>query len=107
MAWESTKNSKGRDIIKILGDSESLNPTQIAQRLNLHKVVVSRYLKKLKDDKLVKILRKQNQLYYSLNLDEWKKHVETTMNLAGENFANKFKDHLEKESSNQKIRRNL
>lgn len=106
MAWESTKNPKIRYIISILS-SGSETPTNLSNKMNIDKVTISRYLKILKDDNLVKIRRNQNQLYYSLNKNQWKKHVEETMNLAGENFAKKFKEHIEKKSSSQKSLNNL
>ena len=89
MAWESIKNLKVRSIIEILGSGPH-TPKQLAEKLGLHEVTVSRYLKILKKDNLVKIKRKQNQLFYSLNQNQWKKHVEATINLAGSNFAKKF-----------------
>ena len=95
MAWESTKNPKIREIIEILSSGPH-TPTQLAQMLNSNPVTIARYLKILKEDNLVKIKREQNQLYYSLNLNQWRKHVEATMNLAGENFTNKFKKQLKK-----------
>lgn len=106
MAWNSTRNPKIREIIHTISSAPH-TPTQLSKKLNLHEVTISRYLKILRDDNLVKIRRKQNELYYSLDLNKWEKHVEETMNLAGDNFTNKFKKHLEKKSSNQKIWRNL
>ena len=106
MAWESTKNPKIREIISILS-SGSYTPTQLARKLDMHNVVISRYLKVLKNDNLVKIRRKQNELYYSLDQNQWKKHVEATMNLSGGNFSNDFKEYVEKKLSSQKIQNNL
>lgn len=93
---DSTNNENIRKIIEILGHG-SKTPKQLAKELGMHEVTVSRYLKTLKDDNLVKIKRDQNQLYYSLNLNQWKNHVEATINLAGEMFTKKFKaqDHQE------------
>lgn len=99
MSWNSTKNPKIREIIKILGGSKSQTPGQLSEKLDLHEVVVSRYLKILKEDNLVKVKRDQNQLYYSLNQNQWQKHVDATMNLAGENFTKKFKEHLKMAST--------
>ena len=94
MAWKSTKNPKIRDIIKLLGSHGSLTPTDLSKKLDLHSVVVARYLKQLKDDKLVKIKRKQNQLFYSLDHKQWKKHVEATIELAGNSFETKFNENM-------------
>ena len=106
MAWESIKNPKIREIISILS-SGSYTPTQLARKLNVHNVVVSRYLKTLKDDNLVKIRRKQNELYYSLDQNQWEKHVKATINLAGNNFSDNFIEHLEKNHLTQKNQNNL
>ena len=103
MAWQCIKNPKIRDIITILGNCGPHTPTQLAKKMDLHEVTVSRYLKTLKDENLVKIKRKQNQLFYSLNVKQWEKHIEATINLAGTNFANKFNEHTQKESHSSEL----
>ena len=94
MGWDYVKNLKTRKIIEILY-SGSHTPKQLAEKMNLHEVTVSRYLKILKKDNLVKIKRKQNQLFYSLNQNQWKKHVEATIDLAGSHFVSQLNQSIQ------------
>ena len=86
LAWKCVKNEHIRDIISIIG-STSATPTMLSKKLKIDPVAMSRYLKVLRDDKLVKVRRDQNKLWYSLHQNNWKKHIEATLNLSGGNFV--------------------
>jgi len=104
MAWDSIKNKHNRDIIKIIG-STPMTPTMLSERLKIDPVSISRYLKILRDGKLVKVRRDQNNLWYSLNQNQWKKHVEATIDLAGYNFVSNFKKISNKSNSINEVKK--
>ena len=89
-----------RKIIEMIS-STPMTPTMISQELGFDSVRTSRYLSVLKNGNLVKIRREQNNLFYSLNHNEYKKLVEATMNLAGDNFVNKFEESIGKKLKKQ------
>ena len=105
MAWQSVKNKHIRNIISLISKNP-MTPTMLSKQLKLHEVAISRYLKTLKDDELVKIKREQNNLYYSLNRDKWQKHVEETIRLAGETFSFNMKKLNSLHSSNRESKSN-
>jgi len=59
-----------QQIIALLIDKESMNVTQIAERILMSRPNVSHHLKVLRQSGLLKVEKKGTQMFYSLEFDE-------------------------------------
>jgi len=102
-AYVQTLETTEEYLKNIVQSIKTIPMTEIALsgKLNIGLPIISKCLKILDSKKLLKTRQKQDETLYSLNERAWEKHVETTMNLAGENFSKNLKELTKKKHSAQ------
>ena len=104
----ASDNKNIRKIIEILLNSGPQTPTQLAEKLGVHQVTISRYLKTLRDNGWVEFMRDGVEKFYTVKRKEWKKYVEENILFSIDSFSKVVKelDHpieVKKRSKNLKI----